>query len=367
MPQTSSSGDNFTHDFLPKETVTMLPSMESIQALLKTIPGVVWEAWGEPAAATQRISYVSDYVEQMTGYSVQDWLNTPTFWLKVVHPDDQERAAKETAAIFASGGAGSTTFRWIAKSGRILWVNTHSTVICDQNGKPAGMRGVTLDITSQKEAEIALRENKERVTLLFRRLRDSILQTQDRIGNNLQFIASLIDEQILEYHDAVPITELRQVRLRLTMLAEVQSTVTEAFRKHDDMDSIPAHTILEVLPDMFTSEARARPLRIETEEVFLSAARVNSLAIIASELIGNAYRYGEGTINVNMHTEGDNVIFRVRDDGAGFPADFKPHDSVNTGLNLVRSIAWSGLSGRAAFANLPEGGACVTLTFPIHE
>jgi len=331
----------------------MLPSMESIQALLNAVPGVVWEAWGEPDAATQRINYVSDYIEQMMGYSVQEWLATPNFWLKVVHPDDQECVTTETAAIFASGGSGLVTFRWVAKSGKILWVNAHSAVICDQNGQPVGMRGVTLDISFQKEAEIALR--------------DSILQTQDRIGNNLQFIASLIEEQILEYHDAVPVTELRQVGLRLAMLAEVQSIVTEAIRQHQDMDAIPAHTILEFLPHMFTVESRSRPLRIETDEVYLSAARVNSLAIVASELIGNAYRYGKGVITVKMCVEGDKVVFTVRDEGAGFPADFKAHDSINTGLNLVRSIVWSGLSGRAAFTNLPEGGACVTVTFPCQE
>lgn len=338
----------------------MLPSMNSIQALLEAVPGVIWEAWGEPDAATQRINYVSDYVEQMMGYSVDEWLSTPNFWLKAVHPHDHDRASKEIAAIFASGGSGVVTFRWIAKSGRVLWVNAHSTVIRDQSGQPCGMRGVTLEITS-------LRENQDRVTLLLQRLRESILQTQDRIGNNLQYIASLIEEQILEYHEAVPIAELRQVQLRLTMLAEVQMIVTEAFREHADMDRIPAHTILEVVPGMFALEARLRPLHIKTEEVFLSAARVNSLAIVASELISNAYRYGKGTVTVKMGLEGDNVIFGLSDEGAGFSADFKPRDSANTGLNLVQSIVWSGLSGRVAFTNLPEGGACVNVTFPHHD
>ena len=188
------------------------------------------------------------------------------------------------------------SFRWIAKSGETLWVNAHSTVIKGEDGTPLGMRGVTLDVTSQKQAELALREKQDRITTLFRRLRESILQTQDRIGNNLQFIASLLEEHILEYAEAVPITELRQVRLRLMMLSEVQTIVTKAFREHHDIDHIPVRDILEVVPDMFTLEARFRPLHIEAEDVSLTAARVNSLAIIASELISNAYRYGKGAV-----------------------------------------------------------------------
>src|SRR6185503_5351639 len=72
-----------------------------IEQLVAHVPGVVWEAWGKPDAASQRIDFVSSHVEKMLGYSQQEWLSTPNFWLTIVHPDDKERAAREAAAIFA--------------------------------------------------------------------------------------------------------------------------------------------------------------------------------------------------------------------------------------------------------------------------
>ncbi len=36
--------------------------------IITSIPGVVWEAWGEPDSNRQRIDYISDYVETMVGY-----------------------------------------------------------------------------------------------------------------------------------------------------------------------------------------------------------------------------------------------------------------------------------------------------------
>jgi PAS domain S-box-containing protein len=341
-------------------------SVHSLRALLTTVPGVVWEAWGQPDAATQRINYVSDSVERMMGYSVDEWLSTPNFWLKIVHPEDQERAAQESNAVFHSGGSGIVTFRWITRDGRILWVDAHSSVILDEHGKPAGMRGVTLDVTARKTAEIALMENQARIALLFRRLREAVLQTQDRIGNNLQYIASLLEEQILEHTATVPIPDLRQVQQRLGMLAEVQTIVTQAFREHADMDRIPAHQILDVLPNWYSLEVRHRPLKIETEEVYLSAARANSLAILASELISNAYRYGRGAVTVTMTVTNQQVVLTVGDEGDGFPPNFAPHEGMNTGLNLVRSLAWSGLGGTVRFENQMSGGACVTLLFPLN-
>jgi hypothetical protein len=37
-------------------------------ALVNGIPGVVWEAYGQPQASEQRINFVSPYVETMLGY-----------------------------------------------------------------------------------------------------------------------------------------------------------------------------------------------------------------------------------------------------------------------------------------------------------
>jgi PAS domain S-box-containing protein len=124
-----------------------------LRQILATVPGVVWEAWGQPDIASQQIDFVSDYVEEWLGYSVEEWLGTPNFWLTIVHPDDKERAAREAAAIFASAQGGMNEFRWVAKDGRVFWVESQSSVVCDESGHPLGMRGITIDITARKRAE----------------------------------------------------------------------------------------------------------------------------------------------------------------------------------------------------------------------
>ncbi len=121
--------------------------------LVANVPGVVWEAWGQPDTGEQRIDFVSDHVEKMLGYSVEQWLSTPNFWLTIVHPDDKERAAQESAAIFATRRGGISRFRWLASDARVVWVESQSVVVCDDHETPIGMRGVTMDITERKRAE----------------------------------------------------------------------------------------------------------------------------------------------------------------------------------------------------------------------
>ncbi len=128
-----------------------------LDSIIASVPGVVWEAWGLPDESSQRINFVSDYVETMLGYTVEEWLATPNFWLTIVHPEDRERAARTAAATFASGKVGTNQFRWVAKDGRAVWVESRSIAIMDAAGRPAGMRGVTMDITERKEAGEGLR------------------------------------------------------------------------------------------------------------------------------------------------------------------------------------------------------------------
>ena len=151
---------------------------QRLNNIVASVPGVVWEAWGEPDAATQRINFVSDYVETMLGYSVEEWLSTPNFWLSIVHPDDRERTARSAAADFASGKSSNTLeFRWVAKDGRVLWVQSISAVITDHEGRPVGLRGVTIDISEGKRAEEAVKQAEEKYRSIFENAVEGIFQS----------------------------------------------------------------------------------------------------------------------------------------------------------------------------------------------
>jgi PAS domain S-box-containing protein len=140
---------------------------ERLDIIINTVPGVVWEAWGQPEAATQRIDFVSDYVETMLGYSVQEWVSTPNFWLRIVHTDDREQIGEMAASQFATGMGGRLLFRWVRADSRAIWVEANTTIILDDEGTPVGMRGVNIDITERMEVEESLRESEERFRLMF--------------------------------------------------------------------------------------------------------------------------------------------------------------------------------------------------------
>lgn len=165
-------------------------------SLLASVPGVVWEAWGQPDGATQQMNFVSDYVETMLGYTVDEWLSTPSFWLTIVHPDDREKASRDAVISFANGKRSTIEFRWMAKDGHAVWVESNYAIISDDEGRPAGMRGVNIDITERKRAEEALRQSKERYRDLVENAHD-IIYSHDLEGNYISI--NLAGEQITGY------------------------------------------------------------------------------------------------------------------------------------------------------------------------
>ena len=137
-----------------------------LQAMVSNVPGIVWEAFGEPDEENQRIDFINDYVETMLGYTVEEWLSTPNFWLTIVHPDDREEAGRKAFETFKSSKPGINQFRWVTKDGKVIWVETQSVTIFDESGNPIGMRGVTMDISRRKQKEIHERFLAEASTAL---------------------------------------------------------------------------------------------------------------------------------------------------------------------------------------------------------
>jgi len=188
------------HKQIEQEKVQLDAQIENQRQRLETIfasvPGIVWEAWGEPNADTQRIDFVSEYAETMLGYSIEEWLTTPNFWLSIVHPEDKESAILNAAKTFASREAGTNHFRWIAKDGRVVWVEVRSVVIRDESGNPIGMRGVAMDINERKQAE----------ELRLRRARQSALRADTNVAlarqEPLQGILQQCAEALVQNLDA---------------------------------------------------------------------------------------------------------------------------------------------------------------------
>lgn len=133
----------------------------NLDEVISNVPGIVWESRLAPGKQTRKATFVSEYVEKMLGYTVEEWLATPGFWLSIMPEEDRERAANCSETVFATGQPASVQFRWQTKDGRALWVEEHLEAICDEHGNRIGLRGVTMNINDRRLAEQELSDRSE--------------------------------------------------------------------------------------------------------------------------------------------------------------------------------------------------------------
>jgi PAS domain S-box-containing protein len=134
------------------ETVTVTETVtETITsfALVNDIDAVVWEA--DPA--TLRYLYVSERAEELFGYDPARWLEESEFWRNHIHADDRERVMEFYRGAANSGTSHVIEYRALTADGSSLWVREIVRVARDSEGTAIKFTGLTLDISSRRQAE----------------------------------------------------------------------------------------------------------------------------------------------------------------------------------------------------------------------
>jgi PAS domain S-box-containing protein len=124
------------------------------RALIEGIPAVVYEMGPDDE---RRTIYANPRVEQLLGYSREEWLDQPDIWIELLHPDDRETELAAHDRHSETGEAWSREYRMIAADGRIVWVHDQATLVRDERGNPLTWQGLMVDITAQKLADEQLR------------------------------------------------------------------------------------------------------------------------------------------------------------------------------------------------------------------
>src|SRR5271157_1903136 len=80
----------------------------------------------------------------------------PAAWfdlLALAHPDDRRRLSFSMNISARTGSDFDRDYRAVALNGNVHWLRQRGGVFLDDQGQPAGLRGVLLDIDESKEME----------------------------------------------------------------------------------------------------------------------------------------------------------------------------------------------------------------------
>ncbi|HYI65383.1 MAG TPA: EAL domain-containing protein [Candidatus Limnocylindrales bacterium] len=132
------------------------------QSLVERQPGVVYLA--EPGASG-RWHFVSPQLEEMLGFTPEEWMADPEMWARCIHPDDRDAVLTADAAAAEPGKPKRFEYRLCTRDDRVIWVIDDSTLTVGPGGQPL-LQGLLVDITAAKVAEEALVASEEQQRMI---------------------------------------------------------------------------------------------------------------------------------------------------------------------------------------------------------
>ncbi len=295
------------------------------RTLVEHVPGVVYMAeYGEDG----EWSYVSPKIEELLGYTLEEWLAHPAPWSTHVHPDDLQRALEEEERARRLGEPLSSVYRMFSREGRLLWIHDEAALVPDEHGEPRYWQGVMTDISQMKETEQRLRSAAEERRRLLVRLVTAQEEERSRVASDI--------------HDD-PIQKMAAVGMRIAALkARVPEELRGSVEKLDQTVSLAIgrlrRLMFELRPLALDREGLEAALRqylgelaeecgcsfeIENRLAFETSGASRAAAYrIAQEALVNVRKHARAKkVRVRLDPRDDGLLVRIDDDGVGFTPD----------------------------------------------
>jgi signal transduction histidine kinase len=225
---------------------------------------------------------------------------------------------------------------------------------------------------SRQRGFVAVAGHELRTPLAILKGELELAQKSDRTESELRIaLAEALDE-----------TE-RIIRLseHLLLLARRDEGATIVTPEMKELSPLLSRSIAD-----FSNFAKEHNISIvmDCDESIMCETDDSALRQIMANLLGNSLRYSPpgGVIRVTCEYELDSVVLVVRDQGPGFPRNFIPlaferfsradshrdraYGGSGLGLAIVKSLV-EALNGQVSASNQAQGGALITMKFPMPD
>lgn len=310
---------------------------------------------------------------------------------ETLHPDDRPAVALEVEKTLLDSSPFAAEYRVVLPDGAERWIAAAGRLERDPSGRPLLLRGVSLDITSRKQSEQELAQQRQDLTHLSR---------VSMLGELAGTIAHELNQPLAAIlsNSQVGHSMIREGRVDLAEIeAIMEDVVSDAKRAggiiHGMRAMFKKDAVMELQPvdlndavtqvcGLLHSEIVVKKARIELdlEESLplVMAGRVEIQQVLINLILNSldamkAAGSCDARIHIGTSSGSGHVILCVRDNGPGIPAEMKARlfeAFVTTkpgGLGLGLAISHGIIrrfEGEMSGENPPGGGAMFRINLP---
>ena len=300
----------------------ILKSKQRTESLINTIDGIVWEC----DIKSLNFNFISQKVENILGYTPDEWLGSPTFWSDHIYFEDKEWVQNYCKIKINDNSDHDFEYRMVNKNGSIVWLRDIVNVIYE-NGIPIRLRGIMIDITKTKEAEKDLNAAFNLVTEQNKRLHNFSYIVSHNLRSHTSNIASIV--ALIESSE----TEEEREEM-MGLLKTVSSSLNETMIHLNEVTNIRTNIglvseplnlekyitrVKNILADQITSKGVTILTAIPADTMInYNPAYLES---ILYNIISNSIRFRHPArkpiIKINFVIENDMKVLQISDNGIG--------------------------------------------------
>ncbi len=324
----------------------LLESEKKYREMAEMLPEPLFEC-----SLAGNITYANEAAFERFGYDADDLARGVNIF-QMIAPDEVDRAKQNLGASLEAGKIEGHEYTARRKNGDTFSVVVYAGVVM-QNGRPAGVRGILVDVTERRklEKEMARIASEERQKV-GRDLHDMVCQQLSGIA----LLAKTLQIQLAKAS--------RAEAEGASMIVQLLSQATEMTRKiamgispvSSEPDGLAR--ALDALALNVSAKGWIKCRLVAQDEVQIEDSNTaTQLYFIALEAVNNAIKHGRArTIDLILSSEGRRVSLTVRNDGA--PLASGREEQGGMGIEGMRHRAET-IGATFEMRSIPGGGAIV--------
>jgi signal transduction histidine kinase len=242
------------------------------------------------------------------------------FLVEAAHPEDRALFRRWIQRMLDGTGDFELEHRLATAGHPVQWVASRGHAEFDLQGRPAYVRGVTIEITKRHEAEEAARELSGRLINVHEDERSRLArELHDDITQRLAVLA--IDAARGERNAATPSDGAAMQRIRVGLARLSEDVHSLSYRLHPSiLEDLGLADALQAECDHFSKLERI-PVEVDVGDTPVSLEPTVALCLfrVTQEALRNIGRHAAATrVQVSVRQEGRRLQISITDDGKGF-------------------------------------------------
>ncbi len=261
---------------------------------------------------------------ELSGYTHIEW--TEINFRSYMSPETEKRAVEFFKRVLMERAKGALfEYEHIQKDGKKIWISCSISVMNDDSGNTIGFRGISRNITKQREEDAARRDLEEQKSRFFANISHEIRTPLTLMLSPIE--AALQHEYNMKLDDEF-LNNLYRNGLRLLKLINnlLDFSKIEAGRMGMKVAGVDIVHYITTFMETITTAAQQHDISlsfntsVEDHEVFIDVEKMDKAVM---NVLSNALKYtgSGGSIGINIREDAEKLMISFQDTGPGIPAD----------------------------------------------